>query len=152
MNFTVRPAAARSPEAQALIAALDSDLERRYPGEPTNGIQAPEFEAAGGYFAVVATAAGEVIACGAFRAVEAQCVEIKRMFVREDFRRRGVSRTILRHLEEVARERGFRGAVLETGVRQPEAIGLYTSEGYFRIPNYGEYAGSPASVCFAKTL
>jgi putative acetyltransferase len=76
--------------------------------------------------------------------------EIKRMFVRETFRGRGYSRLILRRLEELAQSHGFRRLVLETGAAQPEAIGLYESAGYVRIPNYGHYAGNPHSVCFAK--
>jgi GNAT superfamily N-acetyltransferase len=140
-----------SPEAQALIAELDADLNRRYPGSPTNGVEVAEFVAGGGYFATLRPApGGPAVGCGAFRPVAEGCVEIKRMFVRPDFRGKGFSRLILRHLEAVARERGYRGFVLETGIRQPEAIGLYKSEGYFRIPNYGHYANEPESVCFAK--
>ena len=72
------------------------------------------------------------------------------MFVREAFRGRGWSRMILQNLEQVAKGRGFRRFLLETGAGQPEAIGLYESAGYRRIPNYGHYAGNPESVCFAK--
>ena len=42
--------------------------------------------------------------------------------------------------------------VLETGVRQPEALGLYASAGFERIELYGEYVGSELSVCMAKAL
>jgi GNAT superfamily N-acetyltransferase len=82
--------------------------------------------------------------------VQADCVEIKRMFVRETYRGRGYSRLILLRLEELAQRRGCRRVVLETGVGQPEAIGLYESAGYLRIPNYDQYAGNPNSVCLAK--
>jgi putative acetyltransferase len=151
MHPQLEEISAASPEAQRLIAELDVDLNRRYPGSPTNGIDAAEFAASGGYFAVVRSEPGDpAVGCGAFRPVADGCVEIKRMFVRAECRGRGFSRLILRHLEAVARQRGYRGLVLETGVRQPEAIGLYKSEGYFRIPNYGPYANEPESVCFAK--
>jgi GNAT superfamily N-acetyltransferase len=150
-NPIIAEISADSAEANRLIAALDADLNRRYPGSPTNGIDAAEFIAAGGYFAVLRLERrGPALACGAFRPVEDGCVEVKRMFVRPEFRGRGFSRLMLRHLETVARQRGYRGLVLETGTRQPEAIGLYKSEGYFRIPNYGHYANEPESVCFAK--
>lgn len=138
-------------EAQRIIAELDADLVQRYPGEATNGIDVDDFRAAQGYFVVLrANTGGDPIACGAFRPVHTDCVEIKRMYVSAPARGKGYSKLLLRYLEDVARQRGFRGFVLETGVRQPEAIGLYRSMGYFQIPNYGHYARDPNSVCFAK--
>lgn len=138
-------------EAQRLMGELDLDLNRRYPGSPTNGIDVGEFRAVGGCF-VLLRCGDEAVGCGAFRPVQDDCVEIKRMFVRESCRGRGFSKLILRHLEELAQRRGCRRIVLETGVKQPEAIGLYESAGYVRIPNYGQYAGNPDSVCFARSI
>src|SRR5690606_27921009 len=66
--------------------------------------------------------------------------ELKRMYVRPAFRGRGLSRLVLTELERIAVERGMARLVLETGVRQPEAIALYRSVGYRRIANYGPYA------------
>jgi GNAT superfamily N-acetyltransferase len=151
MNFELQAVDVGDAEAQKLMGELDLELNRRYPGVPTNGIDTEEFRAAGGYF-VLLRCGGEAIGCGAFRSVEAGCVEIKRMFVREAHRGHGYSKQILRHLEDVAKSRGFRRFVLETGVRQPEAAGLYVSAGYLSIPNYGRYAGNPDSICFAKEV
>lgn len=118
-----------SDEARELIAQLDADLISRYPGESTHGIDAAEFRAAGGYFVTLRTDEGELVGCGAFRPVAARCVEVKRLFVMEAWRGRGFARSILKHLEEVAAQRGAGGVVLETGVRQPEAIALYERAG-----------------------
>ncbi|HXQ82339.1 MAG TPA: GNAT family N-acetyltransferase [Opitutaceae bacterium] len=137
------------PEARALIGELDADISARYPGSPINGIEVDEFERAGGYF-VIAKEGEAVLGCGAFRPAGAYSAEIKRMFVRPGARRRGVARSILRHLEEEIRRRGFRSIVLETGHSQHEAIFLYESEGYFPIPAFLGYVGSPISRCFAK--
>lgn len=151
MNATIRAADPAEPDAQVLIAALDADLSARYPGESTNGIDPEEFRGAGGYFVLVYCEGIAVpVACGAFRPILANCAEIKRMFVAKEHRGRGHSRKVLGHLEEVARARGYCRFVLETGVRQPEAIGLYESTGYFRIPNYAPYVGATDSVCYAK--
>lgn len=136
-------------EARALIRELDLDIAARYPGLPINGIDAAEFEHAGGYF-VVAKEAGQAVGCGAFRPVDQRCAEIKRMFVRPAARRRGIARQILRHLEAEIRRRGFRSIVLETGCDHSEAMALYEAEGYFPIPAYLGYVGSPISRCFAK--
>jgi len=140
-------------EAQQLISELDRYLLEQYPGQPTNGIDADEFRAAGGYFVLLRERAGdEAVACGAFRPVTPHSVEMKRLFVRPQARRRGHARRILVHLEQVALERGYLGAVLETGTSQPESIALYEAAGYFRIPRYEQFVTSPDSVCFAKRL
>jgi ribosomal protein S18 acetylase RimI-like enzyme len=72
------------------------------------------------------------------------------MFVRHAARRRGIARQILRHLEEEIRRRGFRSIVLETGCDNSEALALYEAEGYFPIPAYLGYVGSPISRCYVK--
>ena len=143
----------REEAAQRLIRALDEDILARYPGLPTYGINAETFNAGGGYFTILSPANGQPpVACGAFRPVNRECIEIKRMFVVPAYRGKGHASAILVHLETVAHGRGFRGAILETGVQQPEAIALYRKSGYFEIPNYGEFATNHQSVCFAKTL
>jgi putative acetyltransferase len=136
-------------EARALIGELDRDIAALYPGLPINGIDAAEFEKAGGYFAI-AREAERAVGCGAFRPVDDHCAEIKRMFVRRSARRRGIARQILRHLEEEIRHRGFRSIVLETGCNNSEALALYEAEGYFPIPAYLGYVGSPISRCYVK--
>lgn len=78
--------------------------------------------------------------------------EVKRMFVAPQHRGTGVSTAILERLEVFGRERGYARLVLETGDRQPDAIRFYTREGYERIANFGYYADSAASLCFAKQL
>lgn len=78
--------------------------------------------------------------------------ELKRMYVRPAFRGRGLSRRALVILERIATERGLRRLILETGVRQPEAISLYRSAGYRRIPRFGPYIDAPTSVCYARWL
>jgi len=75
-----------------------------------------------------------------------------RMFVKVEFRRKGLSRQLLAYLEESARDLAFAKVCLETGIRQPEAIGLYRSSGYVEIPPFGIYVGHPLSVCFEKPL
>ena len=143
------PVSPANEEARELIRELDAEIAALYPGLPINGIDAAEFERAGGYF-VVAREAGYAVGCGAFRPVGDRCAEIKRMFVKASVRRRGIARKILGHLEEEIRRRGFRSIVLETGCDNSEAMALYETEGYFPIPAFLGYVGSPISRCYAK--
>lgn len=65
-------------------------------------------------------------------------------------RNQGIASRILSELEEWAVATGATRFVLETGLRHPDAIALYTRNGYSRIPNFGQYAGVANSVCFEK--
>jgi GNAT superfamily N-acetyltransferase len=92
------------------------------------------------------------VACGALRPFDEKTMEVKRMYTEPDQREKGFAKLVLTELENWARELGYQKCVLETGHRQPEAISLYTKNGYSSIPNYGKYANVVNSVCFEKTL
>ncbi len=92
------------------------------------------------------------IACGCFKHFDNQSVEIKRMFVSQTYRGKGISKIVLKELENWALELGYSKTVLETGKKQLEAIGLYKKSVYKKIENYGQYANLPNSVCFEKNL
>ncbi len=140
------------PEAAALIAALDHDLNARYPGLEVHGIDAANFRAAGGVF-LIGRLDNLAVACGALRPMhDPGAVELKRMYVRDSHRGCGFGRAVLLALEEIASRRGYTTIRLETGGNQPEAMALYESAGYHRIPCYGAHAPDPLSRCFAKRL
>jgi putative acetyltransferase len=94
----------------------------------------------------------KAIGCGCFKRYNKNSAEIKRMFVKADYRGKGISKIIIKELENWASEVGFSKLVLETGKKQPEAIGLYENFGFKRIENYGQYADLPNSICFEKIL
>jgi GNAT superfamily N-acetyltransferase len=101
---------------------------------------------------VVAYAGGEPVGCGAFKDYSPEAVEIKRMFVRGEHRGQGVAVAVLAELEKWAAELSYKECILETGLKQPEAIRLYEKSGYTRIPNYGQYEGLENSVCMKKMM
>jgi GNAT superfamily N-acetyltransferase len=92
------------------------------------------------------------LGCGAIKEFGKDVMEIKRMFVSPDKRNKGFATRILIELENWASELSCTRCILETGKRQPDAIGLYKKNGYKPIPNYGQYAGVENSVCFEKVL
>jgi GNAT superfamily N-acetyltransferase len=151
------------PVAQSLIATLNAELSAMYP-EPgaTHFSLDPAQVAPGAGAFLVARKDGKPIGCGALRRLtEANIVaelgtdvgELKRMFVAREARGTGVGRALLARLESEARKLGMSRVVLETGIRQHEALALYRRAGYGDIPAYGEYASSPGtSVCLAKAL
>jgi putative acetyltransferase len=139
--------------AVALIGALNAELSARYPEEGATHFRLDPEEVAPGRGAfVVAYLADEPAGCGAVRRIEAGIAELKRMFVAPARRGQGVGRAVLEALEAEARALGTTRLVLETGVRQPEALALYERAGFTRIPSFGEYVDSTLSVCLAKDL
>ena len=74
------------------------------------------------------------------------------MYVPELYRNKGVASKILAELEAWAKELGNTKCILETGIMQVEAIGLYPKNGYEKIENYGNYKGVANSICFIKTI
>ena len=92
------------------------------------------------------------VACGAIKKFDATTLEIKRMFTSQQARGKGIASKILLELEKWASELNFKRCVLETGIRQIEAIGLYKKNGYVVTENYGQYAGIKESLCFKKII
>ncbi len=143
-----------SPDGAMLIGELSAELGERY-GDDGGGDFEPEEARTPGSAFLVARLDGRPVACGALRpfGLEApHAVEIRRMYVRPEMRGQHMSRSILAALEKAARASGYTHVRLETGLRQPEAIRLYISAGYSRIPRYGRCVGNPLSACFEKTL
>lgn len=92
------------------------------------------------------------VGCGAIKEYSKSTAEIKRMYVLDEFRGKGIAKIILKELEKWAEELNFSECILETGKKLSEAVNFYKNSGYEIIPNYGQYAGVELSVCFRKQL
>src|ERR1041385_6753270 len=101
---------------------------------------------------VVAYEDSRPIGCGAIKEYAPNTMEIKRMYTSPGSRGKGIASRVLRELEGWAAELSYEKCILETGKKQPEAIGLYKKSGYEIIPNYGQYAEVKNSICFEKYL
>ncbi len=77
------------------------------------------------------------VACGAIKAFDEQSMEVKRMFTHPNYRNKGLASILLQELESWTKELGLQYCVLETSIRQPDAIALYLKNQYLRIENYG---------------
>lgn len=101
---------------------------------------------------LVAYEAGTPIACGAWKAVDADTAEIKRIFVLPQYRRRGVAGALIRALEDNVRTTGRRKLILETAVDTSGSHALYASLGYQLREYYGSPAGAENCLCFHKEI
>ena len=92
------------------------------------------------------------VGCGAIKKFDNNTVEVKRMFVCQKKRGSGVAQEMLQELETWAQELGYQECILETGIRQLEAVRFYKKCNYKIIPNYGQYKNMENSICFKKRL
>ncbi len=149
MSAVIEQITPHHPNARALLRAAEEELAALYPPSSQHPLGPNAIEEG---VMMVAWLDGDAVACGVVRPLLPRIGEIKRMFVKEVFRRRGLARKILSELEALALKLDFNTLRLETGERQPEAIALYRQSGYRRIPPYGDYVDDPLSVCFEKRL
>ena len=101
---------------------------------------------------VVANKEGKAVGCGAIKAFSNEAAEVKRMYVHPDFRGQGIAKQILDELEKWAAKLGYSECILETGIRQTEAVNLYQNFGYLLMDNYGPYENVTNSICMKKVL
>lgn len=151
MQFVLADARYYDETTAALIEEVQKEYIMRYGGRDATAVDADEFAPPDGAF-VLALFDGEPIGCAGLRRHDADVVEIKRMYVRASHRRRGHARRLLRALEDRARDLGYRRVILETGTAQPEAMALYATAGYTRVPGFGHYRDAPESRCYGKDL
>jgi GNAT superfamily N-acetyltransferase len=153
----LRPVAYGHPDAAALIDRVQQEYVERYGGPDETPVEPSMFDPPEGYF-VVAYLDGVPVGTGAWRRSPilalggSRGAEIKRMYVVPEHRGSGIARRILAVLEDTAAAAGFDLLVLETGLMQPEAIGLYESCGYVPIPGFGHYCGHELSRSFGKRV
>ena len=141
---------ADNEDFQKLVRELDADLKVRDGQEHLFYAQFNKIDTI--KYAIVAYENDIPVGCGAIKKYDADSMEIKRMYVLPDKRGQGIASAILKELEQWAWELGGRKCLLETGRKQPEAIALYTKNGYAIIPNFGQYEQVENSVCFEKAL
>jgi GNAT superfamily N-acetyltransferase len=140
------------PDAVALTAEMRREVSALYQRPDAGSPLRPgEFEPPRGRF-VVGYDGDLPVAAGGYRQVEGRHGRVQRVFVRPAARGQALSRALMVHLEQAAREDGFTSLDLHTGVRQPAAVRVYESLGYTPIPVFPPYEGDPLSLCYAKDL
>ena len=87
-----------------------------------------------------------------FKKYDDECAEVKRVFVKEEYRNKGIANELMELLENTAREQGYRYLILESGAPLVAAMALYRKIVYKVIPNYGQYREMPNSICMKKEL
>ncbi|AFL80109.1 citrate lyase synthetase [Aequorivita sublithincola DSM 14238] len=149
--LTLLRTASNNEDFKTLVKQLDADLAIRDADDHPFYDQFNKIDTI--KYVVVAFDENDLpVGCGAIKQFEPKVMEVKRMFDPIQERGKGIAGQILRELETWATELSNTKCILETGIKQPEAISLYKKSGYRFTENYGQYAGVEKSVCFGKLL
>ncbi len=139
-----------SSDLRRCLLAYADELAERFPeGYDASNLMSAEAIRAGGV-ALLARERGSAVGCGVLRPLTSSTAEVKHLWVDRGARGLGVGRRLLAALERAAAERGMRAARLDTHEVLTEAIGLYETSGYRRIPPYG--SNPHAHRWFEKSL
>jgi putative acetyltransferase len=148
MSIIILRTDSENVDFQGLVHELDKDLKIRDGEEHAFFAQFNKIDLI--RYVVVAYNDQQAVGCGAIKEYSEGIMEVKRMYVVPEYRGKGVATLVLKELEKWSLELNFTRLILETGIKQPEAIGLYTKNEYTKIPNYGQYENVKSSVCFEK--
>ena len=154
MPVTIARERPDSPDAAALVMELEAHLEQLYPAVSRHGFSVERLVGEGVHFFLLRSD-GIPAGCGGVLFVDdgdARYGEIKRMYVRPEYRGSGFGRLLLEHLVAHARSHGVSVLRLETGIYQLEAVALYEGMGFVRVPPFGPYFVDPLSLCYELRL
>lgn len=142
----------QDPDFIRLCDELDAYLNRLAGGEFNRKVYVP-LNARDGIHDVYVVYNEEVpIACGGYKHHCLGTAEVKRVFVTEEYRNKGIGGQVMRLLEAKAKAKGYEKFIVETGRDMPGAVRLYQNLKYRVIPNYGPYKGLVNSICMEKEL
>jgi putative acetyltransferase len=149
----IEPLDPESAAARSLIAEADAYMKALYPAVSNHLAGIPALKLPNVLF-LGCHIEGELAACGAVRTRTDDGIygEIKRIFVLARHRGKGLSKAIMLRLEAHLQVLGIDIARLETGIKQPEALGLYTKLGYAVRGPFSDYRSDPLSVFMEKRL
>jgi putative acetyltransferase len=138
----------RQPEIQRLVRELDAMFEALYPAESNHLLDIETLAGEDTRFFVVRLK-GEALGCGALW-LHRDYGEVKRVYVRPEARGNRIGHLILHRLEEEARMLDLPLLRLETGIHQPEALGLFAAAGFAQCGAFGDYPGDDANSVFME--
>ena len=148
--FALAPESPRQAAVIRLLDALDAYQSALYPAESNHLLDVDALAASDVRF-FVARLDGEAVGCGALR-IDEGYGELKRMYVTPAARGHRIGRRILDRIEAEARAERLTCLRLETGIHQPEALGLFRRAGFVERDPFADYPLDPLSVYMEKAL
>lgn len=135
-----------------LCHELDDFLNKLVGGEENRAEYIPYNQLDNIHNVIVAYDDDIPVGSASFKKYDGECAEVKRVFIKEEYRCKGIANKLMGLLENAAREQGYRYLILESSEPLVAAMALYRKIGYKVIPNYGQYKDMPDSICMKKKL
>ena len=114
MTIKIVKEAPNTVEAIQLIDELEATFAPHYPDESRHGYSVDKLIQQGVHFFVVRQG-GKPVGCGGVQFFATDYAELKRMYVRPEYRGMGLSKLLLKHLADYSFEHGITVLRLETG-------------------------------------
>lgn len=151
MTIIITRESPRQPDVIRLLTLSDAYMASLYPAESNHLLDVSALEKDAVHF-FVARNEGRVVGCAALVGAGDGTAEIKRMFVDPEARGLSLGKKLMAALEAQAQSLALRAIRLETGISQPEAIGLYRKAGFIEIEPFEPYKPDPLSMFMEKTV
>jgi putative acetyltransferase len=151
LSFIISRDDPRKPDIRRLVEELDEYSQALYPPESNHLLDIETLCLPQMRFFSARDEGGEALAIGGIWLHE-DCAEVKRVYVPPRARGRGLARAIMARLEAEAAAESRMILRLETGIHQPEALGLYEALGFARRGPFADYGPDPLSVFMEKRL
>lgn len=135
-----------------LCHGLDNFLNELVGGEENRAEYIPYNRLDDIHDVIVAYDGDNPVGSASFKKYDDESAEVKRVFIKQEYRGKGISNKLMELLENVAREQGYHYLILESGEPLVAAMALYRKMGYKVISNYGQYKDMPDSICMKKKL
>lgn len=151
MSITIKKVATNCQDLHVLVTELDRFFIEEWGNEVAQGYQ-KHHHLTEMSTAIICYDEDRAVGCGCWKLLENKTPEIKRMYVKKEYRGQKIATKILNALEIDLTKQGFSHVVLETGAEMTAAIRFYDTNGYQIVPNYGEFIGDERCICLEKKL
>lgn len=131
-----------------LVEELDQGYYQRIGDELEKYKQYNEFTKP--HVVIILLDSNKPVACASYRPYNDDDVEFKRVYVKKEYRKRGIAFNLIRQLEKHAVENDFRHSYIVTGKNNSAAIRLYEKLHYRQISKFGQFKDDESVICMKK--
>ncbi|MBU3895263.1 GNAT family N-acetyltransferase [Serratia rubidaea] len=139
-------------ELDCLVSELDAFQRELYPDESNHCLNFSSVSDNKLRCVIARDKYGVPVGCGALLLQEEGFGEVKRVYIRPEYRGRKLGEQIVTSLESLALENTCHQLRLETGIHQQPAIALYRRCGYVVCEAFPPYIADPLSVFMYKNI
>lgn len=104
------------------------------------------------HFVILLLDCDEAVACASYREFDSDSVEFKRVYVKKDYRKKGIAFNLIKKLEKQVTAKNYRYSYIVTGKHNYAAIKLYEKLNYKTVPKFGQFKDDETVICMKKNF